>query len=645
MFMRMRKRACGLANWEWLVHKKAIVLVRSSRMGRKARARLLLLLLGALALVLITAYVTIKLETHRQVAVFVSSQSHKSASFQWASENGLHSEVNVQASKRPSAVFNIFSRENRQLKVPGIGSLEMNQEIRDFFDKVVFSNKTHTPPSQPKSKITWRMPQTNIDQHDMEKLMQVIKKLNKEIGFNEDGMLVVNNSEMELYYDTGNSNFDKNGVVSISHGKKHSLRSPLTQPLQKSYILALDFWDQKISGLRNLLSLQCWAAHLGHNIEVVEPVVVGSEFGTLPVYDSVSAPLMFGALYNRSVWNREAPKYSQAKLAQLAEWNKFIKTASPSVILVTLFYADIPSDDCPMHKLNERTRGLILTYDMEIISEVCINLKEVGHMTTTEFDALVFGSHDINDTDVTVIFSQWRGVVNKEGVRLCLVDSPCGQGLGFSHFTSYLRPNMDIIADANTFIGLHYPNGVFFAVIIHMEKILTSSSEGESTKLDVMKKCYVKILHDWSSLVKDTKTNSTFLSMDFNVYGTSVFSIHYFEPIYANLSAMSEQVTHKLLGRNMTMEKWEETLDTVASMDDPAYISLMQTAIAMKSRCIILAGGGPLLDYVLQLYKRAHPKREERCYIQLSQYCIQTAHVVPKSLASQHASYRPAESK
>ena len=91
---------------------------------------------------------------------------------------------------------------------------------------------------------------------------------------------------------------------------------------------------------------------------------------------------------------------------------------------------------------------------------------------------------------------------------------------------------------------------------------------------------------------------------------------------------MTEQVTHYLLGRNMTVEKWDETLNSVASVEDPAYISLMQIAVAMKSRCIILAGGGLLQDYALQLYKRAHPNREEHCYIQLSQYCVQTAHVL-----------------
>lgn len=601
-------------------------------MARKVRR--LQLLLGALALVLIASSVTMTLRKRRQVTVLVSSQSQESASFQWGvSELGLRGKV--EASRRSSAIVNIFSRENRDLKVPNISSLQMSEEIREFFEKVVFSNKTHAPPPayhvESKKLLRNNMEQS---QHDYERLMEVIKKLNLEIGINEDGVLMVNNSETDLYYES--NDHDQNGVVRKSHRRKHSPHSPLTRPFQRSYILAINFWDKKIAGLRNLLSLQCWAAHLGRNVEVVEPFVIGSEIGALPLYDSEqsqSAPLTFGGLYNRTLWNKGAPKYSKPKLALLAEWNRFITTAPQSVILVTLFYADLPSADCQMHQLRERTRGLVLAYDMEVISEVCINLKEVGHMTTAEFDALVFGDHNVNVTDVTVVFSQWRGVVNKEGMRLCLVDSPCSQELGFSHFASYLVPNMDVIADANTFIGLYYPRKTFLGVMIHIEKpILTGSSKGELTnKLGLVKKCYENVLHDWSSLVEHTKINSTFLSMDLNVHGRSVFSIQHFKPLQANLSTMTGQVMQYLLGRNMTAEKWNEILDTVASVDNPEYISLMQTAIAMKSRCIIVAGGGLLQDYALQLYRRAHPKKEERCYIQLSQYCVQTAHVVPKS--------------
>ena len=610
-----------------------IVLVQ--RMARKVKQ--LLLLLCALVLVLITVSITMKLRTQGQVTLVVSSQSRKSANLRWGSEAGLQGEVNVEARKRSSAIFNIFGRENRRLRLPDIDSLQMNDEIRDFFERVVFSNKTHTPPSQQPRRV-WRTAQTNssqIRQHDKERFMEMIRKLNLEIGINEDGILMVNNSETGLYYDT--DNYDQSGVVRKSFGRKHSKHSPLTQPLQGSYVLAVDFWDQKVAGLQNLLSLQCWAAHLGNNVEVVEPFVIGSEFGALPLYHSEllqSAHLTFGELYNRSVWNKEAPKYSKAKLARLTEWNKFVTTAPESVILVTLFYADLPSaTGCPLNKLNERTRGLILTYDMDVISEVCINLKDLGHMTTAEFDALVFGDYDISDMDITVIFSQWRGIANNDSSRMCLVDSPCGQGVDSSHFVSYLLPNMDVMADANTFIGLHYPNRVFLGVMIYMEKIVTNNREGGSTNvLDVVRKCYVKILHDWSSLVDSTKINSTFLSIDLNVYGSSILSMHHFKPIHANLSAMTEQVTHHLLGRNMTMEKWDKILDMVASVDDPAYIGLMQTAVAMRSRCIILAGGGLLQDYALRLYKRVHPKRQEHCYILLNQNCVRTARVVPKSL-------------
>ena len=612
-----------------------IVLVQ--RMARKVKQ--LLLLLCALVLVLITVSVTTKLRTQGQVTLVVSSQSQKLANLQWGSEAGLQGEANVEARKRSSTIFNIFGRENRQLKLPDIDSLQMSDEIRDFFKRVVFSNKTHTPPSQQPRRVqrTARTNLSQIRQHDKERFMELIRKLNLEIGINEDGILMVNNSETGQYnYDTDNVSYDQNGVLWKSFGKKHSKHSPLTRPLQGSYILAVDFWDQKIAGLQNILSLQCWTAHLGNNVKVVEPFVIASEFGALPLYHSEplqTAHLTFGDLYNRSVWNKEA---SKAKLAQLIEWNEFITTAPPSVILVTLFYADLPSAaGCPLNKLNERTRSLILTYDMDVISEVCINLKDLGHNTTTaEFDALVFGEYDINDMDVTVIFSQWRGITNNDSSRMYLVDSPCRQGVDSSHYISYLLPNIDVMADANTFIGLHYPNRVFFGVMIYMEKIVTNNREGGSMNvLDTVRKCYVKILHDWSSLVNGTKIKSTFLSIDLNVYRSSIFSMHHFKPIHANLSAMTEQVTRHLLGRNMTMEKWDKILDTIASVDDPAYIGLMQTAVAMRSRCIILAGGGPLQDYALRLYKRVHPKRQERCYILLNQNCVRTAHVVPKSLS------------
>ena len=606
--------------------------------------------LGALVMILITVSVTMKLTTRRQVAMFVAPQQNQkpmnSATKQWSREVKLHSGIKVvNVSKRSSAVPNIFSRENKHLKVPNIGSLQMSQEIRDFFDRVVFSNQTHTPgPPRPMIIKRARSRMLNISrvhQQDMERLMEEMRKLNMEIGINEDGILMVNNSQFQPVYDDAyNVNFDcaRRGVVRKSLTKsKHSFLSPKSW-YHGSYILALDFWEQKIPGIRNLLSLQCWAGHLGRNVEVVEPFIIGSKLGILLLNQSDSnqmkrVPLNFGDLYNRSAWNKLAPRYSKAKLARLTEWSKFTTLAPQSVILVTLFYGDLPaSADCPMHTLNEHTRDFILAFDMEVISEVCINLKEVGPVTTTEFDTLVFGNHDINDTDVTVIFSQWRGVLNKKGLRVCLVDSPCAKGLGFSHFGSYLQPNKDVIADANTFIRLYYPNRLFTGVVIHIEKMVTSSSEGESTNaLDIVKKCYVKILHDWSSLMKSTKSNSTFLSVDLDVYGNSIFSMHYFKPIHTNLSAETENITRSLLGRKMSSEKWGEILDTVASVDNPAYIGLMQTAIAMKSKCIILAGGGLLQELALQLYKRVHPKKEERCYIQRNQYCVRTARSIPNA--------------
>ena len=597
----------------------------------KRKARLSLFLLGALVLILTTISVAVKLGAHSQVTelnLFVESP-HKALKPRGTVKPHDHV-VNVTESL---TVSNIFSREN--IHLPDIGSLKLNQEIRRFFERVVFRNKTVGDQLAPKVDREQSRKEILLQRHrNMERLIKQIKKLDThaQISINNDGILVVNQSrvldthQMDVY----DTNY---GAVRDPIGSKQNQLPSQIQP-RNSYILALDFWDQQISGLHNLLSLQCWAAHLGQNVKVVEPFVIRSKFGALPLDGSRQrTPLTFGELYNKSVWNTETPKYSKAKLSGLADWNTFVSSAPQSVVLVTMYYSDLPSSDCSLSVLNKRTREFILTFDMEVIYEVCINLKEVGLVTTAKFDALVFGNLSINDTDLTVIISQWRGILNKDGWRVCLLDSPCAQGLGFARFALHLQPNKDVINDANTFIQLYYPNRLFIGVMIRIEKVITSSGKGVSTGvLDIVKKCYVEILHEWSNLVKVTKINSTFLSMDYDMYGSSVFSLHSFERLQANLSAEAEKVTHTVLGRNMTVEKWDNIHDTVASVDNPAYIALMQTTVAMKSRCIILAGGGLFQEHALQLYKRAHMKKDERCYIQLNQYCVRTAYVVPKSL-------------
>ena len=598
----------------------------------KRKARLSLFLLGALVLILTTISVAVKLGAHRQVTELNQFVESPRKALKRGTVKPHDHVVNVSTSL---SVSNIFSRE--KIHLPDIGSLKLNQEIRRFFERVVFRNKTAGDQLAPKvDREGSRKEILSQRRRNMERLLEQVKKLDThaQISISDNGILVVNQSRVldTRQLDVYDTNYGTVRDLNPIGSKQNQLPSQIQS--RNSYILALDFWDQQISGLRNLLSLQCWAAHLGQNVKVIEPFVIGSKFGALPLDGSRQrTPLTFGGLYNKSIWNTETPKYSKAKLAGLADWNTFVSSAQQSVVLVTMYYSDLPSSDCSLSVLNKRTHEFILTFDMEVVHEVCINLKEVGLVTTAKFDALVFGNLNISDTDLTVIISQWRGILNKDGWRVCLLDSPCAQGLGFSHFALHLQPNKNVINDANTFIQLYYPSRLFVGVMIRIEKVITSSGKGVSTGvLDIVKKCYVKILHEWSNLVKVTKINSTFLSMDYDMYGSSVFSLHSFERLRANLSAEAEKVTHTVLGRNMTVEKWDNILDTVASVDNPAYIALIQTTVAMKSRCIILAGGGLFQEHALQLYKRAHTKKDERCYIQLNQYCVRTAYIVPKSL-------------
>ena len=119
----------------------------------------------------------------------------------------------------------------------------------------------------------------------MERLIEQIKKLDTyaQISISNDRVLVVNQARV---LDTHQLNVYDTSYGTVRDldpiGSKQNQLPSQNQPLN-SYILAVNFWDQQISGLRNLLSLQCWAAHLGQNVKVVEPFVIGSKFGALPL--------------------------------------------------------------------------------------------------------------------------------------------------------------------------------------------------------------------------------------------------------------------------------------------------------------------------------------------------------------------------
>ena len=519
--------------------------------------------------------------------------------------------VNVSKYKPPS-VPNIFSREHVDL--PDVGSLKMSQEIREYFENVVFRHHIGKTPKKEKVVIPRKH---DLTLQNLEDLKELTKTLNISLNISSDGKFSLDLSQAM-------------NMMPVPEDDADAVAQPIMEgflkfdPPQAGYILALDFWDQQISGLRNLLSLQCWAAHLGENVRVVEPFVIQSKFGALPI-DGEESQLTFGGLYNKSIWIKEAPKHSKAKLAELADWDTFIRTASQSVVLVTLVYTDSKAGDCPMDKLREHTHEFILANEMEVIQEVCINLKEVGLTTTSDFDDLVFGN--TIDTDVTVIFSQWRGVLNKVGWRICLSDSPCAQGIGFSQFALHLQPNIGLIADANRFIRSYYPNR-YIGLMIRIEKVITYSGKAVADSLDVVKKCLTKIMYAWSELRRVTKINSTFLSMDYGRYGSSIFSSQPFKPLLANLSVEAENITKTVLGWNATVESWEETLKRATTVENPAYIALMQTTVAVKSRCLILAGGGLFHEHALRLYKRRHLIKD-RCYILINEHCSRTANIVP----------------
>ena len=412
--------------------------------------------------------------------------------------------------------------------------------------------------------------------------------------------------------------------VTLPH--QNAKRKKKTIPWNKNYVLALNYWDQQTSALRNLLSLQCWAGHFGHqNVFVVEPFVINSRFGALPTTDDERQhQIKFRDMFDIAQWKKSYFRHTYGKpFAHLAPWSEFTAKAPKKVILVSIGYTRF-GKNCTQalaSDLRVQCNSFLNKYNFQVLREVCIDVQD---MTRKEFDAKILGNLYYLHS-VTIIFSEWRGI--KED-RISLTDSHCSNGIGFVQGALNLRTSPKVINDMKKYIQTYYgEEQVYVALVIRLEKLIINSDKGNA--LSSVKMCLSKVFNHWFRFKKNFGLKFTFVAMDYGKFGSVVFSMPYASEITSDIAESVENLLRSIYGKDMSLQKWEESFDNVTNVTNSGYIALMQSSIAARARCILLAGGGTFQDHTLHLYKQI--PRSNQCFMQLSGSCHVTHSSIPKS--------------
>ena len=407
------------------------------------------------------------------------------------------------------------------------------------------------------------------------------------------------------YYTTTPASSDK--YITTSNFFSNGTRTTTKERHNTGYVLALGYYEQMTAGSCNLQSLQCWAAEF--NLSVVEPIVARSHLRS--PWEKKNG-FWFHDIHDIGMWNQLSLNVSHS---QIVPWNDFLTSAPRSVILVDIQYKDqckqknitLNSHVSPFQQYKygctanwDPFSQFLSSHHFEVVRKVCLSYCYGDRPTLQQFNTHLYGGHSPGST--TVIYWEWRGISPTLATRVMITNSYCR--IGNIHLHLMVRPCQKLLQIAVKYHQSYLHNVPYLTVMLRLEKL--KGWVGKHDHQQSMNGCISKLLQVWKEVQNETGLNTTFLAGDVGKFGSD--SIH-----KANLTDMFKNVFKMLYRAKFSIENWENSFQTLANTTDSGYISALQKVLAAWAKCILLMGGGTFQSHALNLYRQAHPRKQDQC--------------------------------
>ena len=411
-------------------------------------------------------------------------------------------------------------------------------------------------------------------------------------------------------------NSSTNGIVKSKVSETEStvlsrtieMNTPSSSPT-KGYAVAVSFWDQQTFSTGNLLSLQCWATHVG--MLVPEPFMIESRFKA-PLeakYQNTKEDMFrLSDLYNLSYWNAMSKKWG---FAPLATWEQFLNDAPRHVILVDL--KPFTRKECSLSSLEENYLLFFKQKGFDIVRRVCFEPKPRIRLSVEEFTHQVFQSY--LPSSVIVVFQEWSLHTTNSIITFDTIHCPYGWG-GFA----VIEPSNGIKQNMNKYISRHLDGGNYITVLVRLEWLIMN----HITQLkERVRTCLQKTMNYTRSIQFQTGVQSVFLGTDVGKYGSrSLQELHYIDHKF--IHDQVESFIKSLYGNSSSLGVWEETFERITNNSNAGYIGFLQKVISARGKCILLVGNGTFHKHALALYKALH--RGHLCFAVVNTVCNLSEH-------------------
>ena len=381
-------------------------------------------------------------------------------------------------------------------------------------------------------------------------------------------------------------------VVETSTAAPESQRSSK----RKGYIMGINSFDQLTVGAMNFMIYQCLAAHMGPNVYTVEPFEVESSFGAY-IWDIKSKEdfaekndVRLSDIYDMDEWYKFTDSLG---FRRMPPWEELLEEGSRKLIYVTRGAA-------PCHP-EPQFEGFFKAFGFKIVRTVCLWEHLIG---AADLKKNIYGEFD--PTTVVVLFRHY--------FDMSIPGIPCSKGMFWSQLLTSLTPSKRIWANADAYVKKYLIDSQtnnYMSMMIRLEHVI--NSRGEQSITEVVERCLDKLLDQWREMSRSNRINTTFMTLDTGHFSSNSLPLNTAEySVWSQTKPLVDDFMHSLNGNHLSYDAWERSFLDMSGLSKGSagaegYVRILQKAIALRGRCIILAGGGPYQDNAVSLFVKLYP--------------------------------------
>ena len=387
------------------------------------------------------------------------------------------------------------------------------------------------------------------------------------------------------------------------------------------YALSSSYWEQQTNAAINMFCMQRWANSIG--LTVVEPFVSQSEL-KFPVEilhnNTLDKTLRLSDYIDIDYWNAQTSEWRG--VPPLETWENFVRHSTKHIVVVIMSHFGVGgtyiNDEIKNHPncykwlsiFFSQHSVLFNSLQFQVVRNVCFSFFE--HVMSVEtFNA---GLQIENEKDVTVWFTEWRGVENGRISFTKLGGNKYGRTQGGEYkLLSMIHSSSRLLNDSQRYVRqvLGAEFNEYDAVVIRVKPI-----NGYTVEMNV------KHYNDCASLLEQyiksqkhmlsLKQHKAFLAIDMGKFGDMVRADTFDYDSKGKYTGHGTYLFTRFLnivsGSKTVREYDEDFVKVTNGVMDSGYVGALEKTIAVHAKHVLIVGGHSTFQKVIMqdFAKRHH---------------------------------------